>query len=431
MDMNEQAVQSADPEQVKNVLEACLLVAGRPMSLRDLEVVFEGDSVQPNRDALRTALTSLQGEYECRGIELIEVASGWRLQSRSSMEPWVSRLFQEKTPRYSRALLETLVLVAYRQPITRGEIEEVRGVAVSSNIIKTLQEREWVKEVGHKDVPGKPALLGTTKQFLDYFNLKKLEDLPTLGELKDIDQIDAALSAELATELGIVDAATDTPAANDEGDTSAVESTIGAEPQSTDPESAEPDPDARTDTPVDQQSNPQGLVLPDARAVDLTPFRDPDGRVEPDMDLGSDDVADDDGDIATDVGPVQSQDTTQSADSEQGVHVQSEVDVTPIPETNGITPDASEDPQARLKRVIDQFAAEHRADLDAQEQANPTPKTPAQREPAPSETSADAPAATPVEWSSQHRGDARTPGVPELETESADTPPPERDDNVP
>ena len=146
---------------------------------------------------IKLQLEELQKSYEGRGIELIEVASGWRLQSRSSMEHWVSRLFTEKSPRYSRALLETLVLIAYRQPITRGEIEEIRGVAVSSNIVRTLQEREWVKEVGHKEVPGRPALLGTTRQFLDYFNLKRLDELPPLSEIKDLEEIDATLAAEM------------------------------------------------------------------------------------------------------------------------------------------------------------------------------------------------------------------------------------------
>ena len=202
-----------DPTRTKHILEACLLVAARPMSVPQLEALFEGDEERPTRDGVREALAALGTDYEGRGIELVEVASGFRLQSRIEVQRWVSRLFQERTPRYSRALLETLVLVAYRQPITRGEIEEVRGVAVSSNIVRTLQERQWVREVGYKDVPGKPALLGTTRQFLDYFNLKRLEDLPTLGELKDLDAFDAVLA-----ETGIVDGAADGRAANDAGD---------------------------------------------------------------------------------------------------------------------------------------------------------------------------------------------------------------------
>ena len=186
-----------EPDQIRNVIEACLLVAGRPMSVAQLESLFGEDEDRPDRAAIREALAALASGYDGRGIELVEVAGGWRLQTRATMEHWVARLFAERPPRYSRALLETLVLIAYRQPITRGEIEEVRGVAVSSNIVRTLQDRQWVREVGHKDVPGKPALLGTTSEFLDYFNLRRLDDLPALGEISDLDGIEAVLAAEL------------------------------------------------------------------------------------------------------------------------------------------------------------------------------------------------------------------------------------------
>ncbi len=198
-----------DTKQIKNILEAGLLVAGRAMSVAQLEALFADDPDKPDRKALRAALEELQKEYEGRGIELVEIASGFRLQSHASVSDWVANLFQEKTPRYSRALLETLVLIAYRQPITRSEIEEVRGVAVSSNIIKTLQERQWVKVLGHKEVPGRPALLGTSKEFLDYFNLKKLDDLPSLAEIKDLDQFDAILEEEIGVVEGHGEAAND------------------------------------------------------------------------------------------------------------------------------------------------------------------------------------------------------------------------------
>ena len=208
-----------DAQQIKNILEAGLLVAARPLTVAQLEVLFQQDEVRPDRQLLRDALAQLQQDYEGRGIELIEVASGFRLQSRASMAPWVANLFQEKSPRYSRALLETLVLIAYRQPITRGEIEEVRGVAVSANIVKTLQERQWVKVIGHKEVPGRPALLGTTRQFLDYFNLKRLDDLPTLGEIKNLEEIESVL----AEEAGLTDA--DIHADGEGGDSQSSEST--------------------------------------------------------------------------------------------------------------------------------------------------------------------------------------------------------------
>ena len=184
---------------IKHIVEAVLMAAGKPLNLDQILAVF-GDGEKPERDELRAALAELQQDYAERGLELIEVASGYRIQVRQEMEPWVSRLTEDKPARYSRALLETLALVAYRQPITRGEIEDIRGVSVSTSIMKTLQEREWVRIVGHRDVPGRPAMYGTTKQFLDYFNLKGLDDLPTLMELRDIDTINAELELGLPGE---------------------------------------------------------------------------------------------------------------------------------------------------------------------------------------------------------------------------------------
>ncbi len=173
--------------EVKRVVEAALMAADSALTIDRLMRLFEQDADQPGRAQVRAAIASLQSECEGRGVELRKVASGWRYQTRADVQPWVARLWQEKPPRYSRALLETLSLIVYRQPITRGEIEEVRGVSVSSNIIKTLLEREWVRVVGHKEVPGRPALYGSTQQFLDYFNLKSLEEMPSLAELKDLD----------------------------------------------------------------------------------------------------------------------------------------------------------------------------------------------------------------------------------------------------
>jgi len=184
---------------IKHIIEAVLLASGKPLTLEQLLGVF-GDGEKPERDQLRQAIAALQEDYEDRGIELVQVASGYRIQVEQAMEPWVSRLTEEKPARYSRALLETLALVAYRQPITRGEIEDIRGVSVSSSIVKTLQDREWVRIVGHRDVPGRPAMYGTTRQFLDYFNLKGLGDLPTLMELRDIDTINAELELTMPGE---------------------------------------------------------------------------------------------------------------------------------------------------------------------------------------------------------------------------------------
>lgn len=175
--------------QIKQIVEAALMAADSALNIDRLMQLFELDSEQPTRDQIKDAINLLQEECENRGVELKRVSSGYRYQTTTDVQPWVARLWQEKPPRYSRALLETLSLIVYRQPITRGEIEEVRGVSVSSSIIKTLLEREWVRVIGHKEVPGRPALYGSTKQFLDYFNLKSLNELPTLAELTDLDQI--------------------------------------------------------------------------------------------------------------------------------------------------------------------------------------------------------------------------------------------------
>ena len=173
---------------VVTVVEAALMAAGRPLTLEQLADVFDEDR-RPDKAALRAALSELEAQCVGRGFEVREVASGWRLQVRQELAPWVGRLWEEKPQRYTRALLETLGLIAYRQPVTRGEIEEIRGVSVSTTIIRTLQEREWVRVVGHRDIPGRPAMYATTRQFLDYFNLSSLEALPPLAELRDLDAI--------------------------------------------------------------------------------------------------------------------------------------------------------------------------------------------------------------------------------------------------
>ncbi len=186
----------ADIGQLKRIVEAILLAAGRPLNLDQLLALFT-DEERPERGDLRGALAALADEYAGRGIELSEVGSGYRVQIRQEMQPWVSRLWEEKPARYSRALLETLALIAYRQPITRGDIEDVRGVTVSTSIMKTLLERDWIRVVGHREVPGRPAMYGTTKRFLDYFSLKNLEELPTLAELRDLGSFSPELQLDL------------------------------------------------------------------------------------------------------------------------------------------------------------------------------------------------------------------------------------------
>ena len=182
-----------DNKSLKFVIEAALLAAGQPLSVDKLQGLF-GQKDAPARQDIRAAIMDLQADYAGRGIEVIEVASGFRVQIRSIMTHQLEKLWEERPPRYSRALLETLSIIVYRQPVTRGEIEDIRGVAVSTNITRTLLERNWIKVVGHRDVPGKPAMFGTTKEFLDYFGLKKLDDLPPLSELKDFEKLNVQLN---------------------------------------------------------------------------------------------------------------------------------------------------------------------------------------------------------------------------------------------
>lgn len=181
-------------DKLKPILEAVFSASDKPLSVNQLFELFVGDIEQPGKDEIRQAIQQLVEKYAHSGFELKQVASGFRFQVRVDFETWVVRLWEQKPPRYSRALLETLALIAYRQPITRGEIEDIRGVSVSTNMINTLQERDWVKPLGHKDVPGRPTLYGTTSGFLDYFNLKSLNELPTLAEIRDIDQFNPEFS---------------------------------------------------------------------------------------------------------------------------------------------------------------------------------------------------------------------------------------------
>lgn len=195
-------------EQLQNILEAAIMVAGHPLSLSQMQKLFD-EGQEPDMAEIKNALRAIAERYANSGIELKETASGYQFQARVALSPWLSKLWEERPQKYSRALLETLALIAYRQPITRAEIEEIRGVTVSSHITKTLLEREWIRVIGYRDLPGKPALYGTTKGFLDHFNLKTLDELPTLAELNDLDMQEAKLQVQL--DIPDEDAAPESP----------------------------------------------------------------------------------------------------------------------------------------------------------------------------------------------------------------------------
>lgn len=200
---------------VKAVIEAALLSAGEALNIERLQALFAEDE-RPAADEIRALLGQLATEWEGRPLELKQVGSGWRFQVRQEFAPWLARLTEERAPRYSRALLETLALIVYRQPITRAGIEEIRGVSVSSQIIRTLLDREWIRVVGHRDVPGKPALFGTTKKFLDYFNLKSLGELPPLADIQPLDHLQEEI--EFSADADVAGGEDDAPANAEAGD---------------------------------------------------------------------------------------------------------------------------------------------------------------------------------------------------------------------
>ena len=204
-------VDDTAPNELRNIVEAAIMHSEEPITIDRMLGMFTDDT-RPERSAVKEVLTELEQDYANRGFELKRIDKGYRLQTREEYSPWLSRLSAGRAPRYSRAMLETLAIIAYRQPVTRGEIEEIRGVAVSTDIIRTLLEREWIRQVGFRDVPGKPALFATTKMFLEYFNLETLSQLPSLMEIRDMDTIAAELNMTLPLEG-------DGDAADQQGDT--------------------------------------------------------------------------------------------------------------------------------------------------------------------------------------------------------------------
>ncbi|MFT4179989.1 MAG: SMC-Scp complex subunit ScpB [Thermomonas sp.] len=236
-----------DQQLITRIVEAALMADHQPLTLVQLKGLFPLDEPAPD-GSVETALEDLQTACAERGVELVEVASGWRFQVKADVHPWVARLWTERQTKYTRATLETLALIAYRQPITRGEIEQIRGVTVNSSIIKALEERDWIRVVGHRDVPGKPELLATTKTFLDYFGLKRLDELPPLSELKDIGELEPQLPFEPAIPAAAADAA------NEDGEANAEESRDDANDDA-EVEGAENGIEANTDTQHEQDTN--------------------------------------------------------------------------------------------------------------------------------------------------------------------------------
>ena len=305
--MNPITESTSDPrtmqiDQLKNIIEAALLASSQPMTTHHLGDLFNDDD-QVGHEQIARALEALANDCQGRGVELKEVASGFRYQVRQDVHPWISRMWTERPSRYSRALLETLALIAYRQPITRPEIEQIRGVVVSSSIIKTMEEREWIRVVGHRDVPGRPALFGTTRAFLDYFNLKSLDQLPPLSEIRDMEDPQLRfepepLPAHVTRDLPIdpdQDVSTDTAstpdaaeAVSDTTNPATADNTVNensdnpadadADADAISPESDEPD--ANTDplaehptTTADEAANPAADVESDAADEDTEEYR--------------------------------------------------------------------------------------------------------------------------------------------------------------
>ncbi|HEY4559843.1 MAG TPA: SMC-Scp complex subunit ScpB [Lysobacter sp.] len=318
-----------DQTLINRIVEAALLASSQPLSLAQLRELFPEDEPSPP-GAIEAAIEALQAACAERGVELVEVATGFRYQVKAEVHGWVTRLWTERQTRYTRATLETLALIAYRQPITRGEIEQVRGVSVSSNIIKALEEREWIRVVGHRDVPGRPALFGTTKAFLDYFGLKRLDELPPLSELKDIGDLEPQLQFEDTTgvapalAVGGVEAG-DAPAADD----AAVAPETGATVADADADAGEEND--HQDDPQDEEEDEDGDDL-DFRTERPVVFTD-DG-----LDDTDDDETPDGANAAVDPEAAPGERAADENDHEQD----NAVETTTVPDMTTASSDAAE-----------------------------------------------------------------------------------------
>ena len=335
-----------DENQIKYFVEAALLAAGRPLSVDQLQKLFDDDSM-PDKAQIRQAISDLLEDYAERGITISEVASGFRVQVQSDMVQRLQRLWEERPPRYSRALFETLALVAYRQPVTRGEIEEIRGVTVSPNIIRSLLEREWVRIVGHRDVPGRPEMFGTTRQFLDYFGLKKLEDLPPLAEVSDWESLRVQLNLPAVEEDQVMAEVTELPVSPLllEGADSADVTAVPGEAEGTAEE-----PGAVAVSPETDEA--AGEVETDSESIEaLEAVGDDDDPDAANSDFESDDVA---GEALIDTASIEAldivydegdPDVAESGAEEESPVASTDIDLAPI--------EASEwpDPNAGISRI--------------------------------------------------------------------------------
>lgn len=348
-----------DENQIKYFVEAALLAAGRPLSVDQLQKLFDDDSM-PDKAQIRQAISGLLEDYAERGITISEVASGFRVQVQSDMVQRLQRLWEERPPRYSRALFETLALVAYRQPVTRGEIEEIRGVTVSANIIRSLLEREWVRVVGHRDVPGRPEMFGTTRQFLDYFGLKKLEDLPPLAEVSDWESLRVQLNLPAVEEEQVTAEVTELPVSpllREDADSADV---------TADPEEAEGAAQEQEAASVDAEADEvAGEVEEDYESIEAVESVDDDD--DPDVaagDIESDDAADE-ALIATasiealEVGyDADEPDAGESEAEEEGSVASADIDLAPIEATEW------PDPNAGISRIAAADVDDLREDVE-------------------------------------------------------------------
>ena len=308
-------------KKLKQIIEGAIMASESPLSLDNLMSLFEMDS--PTRDAVRGALEEIEADCDGRGFELKKLASGYRFQVRGEYGEWVSRLWEERPQRYTRALLETLALIAYKQPITRGDIEEVRGVAVSTNIIRSLLEREWIRIVGHRDVPGRPAMYATTKSFLDYFNLSNLDELPTLSEIRDLDEMTSRLDLdEPLIEMKTIVLSDDDIEAEifEDTDLDEVATTVDTIRENIRRVMAPPalDDDDDDDDSDDNDADDQPVSEDEAGvATDAPVIGDPTSDDDDDGDDGDDGDDDDDGDISSNTGSPDAMQSGQQSSVER------------------------------------------------------------------------------------------------------------------